>query len=109
MYALAEALNIALAHAVGIMEMLWQHAAATTPRGDIGSLPDRAIAEAVGWKKDPTLLTKALVEKGWLDANEEHRLIVHDWPDHCEQTVVKWLQYNGKDFLEVYGVSLENR
>lgn len=108
MYALSEALAVPLAHAVGIMEMLWQHAAQHTPQGDIGSLPDAAIAGAVGWKK-PTQLTDALISSGWLESNSAYRLIVHDWPDHCEQSVVKWLEYNRKDFLPIYGVSLENR
>ncbi len=108
-YALAEALKIPLPHAVGILEMLWQHAAQFTPRGDIGSLPDSAVAQAVGWNKKAPLLTAGLVSSGWLENSSEYRLIIHDWPEHCEQAVVKWLEYNGKDFLPIYGQSLENR
>lgn len=109
MYALAEALAIPLPFAVGILEMLWHHAGEVAQRGDIGSLPDRAIAEAVGWPKKPTLLIDGLVSAKWLDRDADHRLIIHDWPEHCEQSVIKWLEYNHKSFLRIYGYSLENR
>jgi hypothetical protein len=109
MYALAEALKIRLPEAVGILEMLWHHANQHTPRGNIGSIPDRAIAECVGWKRSPQSLIDGLVASKWIDKNQEHRLILHDWPDHCEQSSIKWLEYNRLDFLPIYGVSLEKR
>ncbi len=109
MYALAEALQIPLPFAVGLMEMLWHHAGEVAQRGDIGSLPDRAIAEAVGWPKKPEKLIEGLLSARWLDADAEHRLIIHDWPEHCEQSVIKWLEYNRKSFLRIYSYSLENR
>ena len=108
-YALAESLGVPLYAAVGILEMLWHHANQYTPRGDIGSLPDTAIAESVAWNKKPRLLIDGLVSSKWLELNEEYRLIVHDWPDHCEQSAIKWLEYNHADFLPIYGVSLEKR
>jgi hypothetical protein len=108
-YALAKILGVPLYSAVGILEMLWHHANQHTPRGDIGSLPDEAIAESVSWTKKPSILMDALLASRWLDADEEHRLIIHDWPDHCEQSSIKWLEYNHTNFLPVYGVSLEKR
>jgi hypothetical protein len=109
MYSLAKLLKIRLPEAVGIMEMLWHHANQHTPQGDIGSLPDEAVAEAVAWDRKPEILIDALVSSRWIERNEEFRLILHDWPDHCEQSSVKWLEYNHKSFLPIYGVSLENR
>lgn len=108
-YALATCLNIPLAHAVGILEMLWHHAARFTPQGDIGSLPDYAIAAAVEWKKKPNMLVEALTVTGWFDRDEHHRLILHDWPEHCERTVHKFLDYNKKTFLPIYGESKEKK
>lgn len=108
-YALAEALDIPLYAAVGILEMLWHFAAQSTPRGDIGSLPASAIASGVEWKKKPIALLEALEKCHWLDRDENNRLVLHDWPQHCDQTVVKLLEYQDKDFLSYYGNSLENR
>lgn len=103
MHRLAEALDVPLPMAVGIMEMLWHHAAQHAPEGDIGSLPDVAISMAVFWPHDHERLINGLVESNWLERHDLYRLIIHDWPDHCEQSVKKWLDRNQKSFLPVYG------
>lgn len=110
-YALARILNINLAHAVGILEMLWQFCADNLPQGDIGAAPDSDIAGAVGWVKRPALLIEALCapECRWLEKDESHRLIVHDWPDHAEYEVCRKLLNSGKDFLAIYGKSARDR
>lgn len=105
-YALAKALSIRLAEAVGLLEMLWHQTSQLTPRGDIGSLPDEAIARGMDWHKKPSVLIEALIKQGWINSNEDHRLIVHDWPDHCDDYVKKQLRRASKDFLCVYGKSL---
>jgi hypothetical protein len=99
---LAAKLGVPLSHAVGIMEMLWHYAGIETPQGDIGTAKDIEIAVAVDWSKKPSILIEALIETGWLDRDEKYRLIVHDWPDHAEQAVKKWLERNRKEFLPVY-------
>ena len=106
-YALAEALTIPLPYAVGILEMLWHHTAQYTPRGDIGSLPDIAIAQACAFTRKPHILIDALIECRWLDRDPDYRLIVHDWPQHCEASVRKWLDRNQKEMLPVYGKCLD--
>lgn len=108
-YALAEYLSIPLYSAVGILEMMWHHAAQVTPMGDLGSIPDKAIAAAIDWAKKPELLVDGLIACGWLNVHDSCRFYIHDWPTHCEQSVIKFLEYNHKDFLPIYGVSLENR
>jgi hypothetical protein len=107
MYALAEALTIPLPYAIGIMQLLWEHAGQHTPRGDIGSLPDDSIKQACCFARKAHILIDALVESRWIDRHDEYRLVIHDWPDHCEQSVKKWLEYNGKTFLPIYGNSRE--
>lgn len=103
MFALAEALKVPLSQAVGIMEMLWQFTADHCPRGNVGSIPDAAIAQSVAWSKKSTVLIEALCEVGFLERNAAHRLIIHDWPDHAESSVCKKLSRSGKDFLPSYG------
>ena len=100
MDALCELLNVPRAHAVGIMEMLWQYTADKTPQGDIGKASDRAIANAVGWDRDPSELIESLISVRWLDRSEEHRLVVHDWSEHCEDSVRKWLRYRKLPFIQ---------
>lgn len=108
MHALASALGIRLYSAVGIMEMLWHYTGQHTPEGDIGSVPDAEIASAVSWEKKPEKLVSALVDSNWVNRHEKYRLYVHDWPDHCEQSVRKWLDRNRKKFLPVYGQSTDS-
>jgi hypothetical protein len=88
--------------------MLWQFTARFAPQGDIGKHTDKAIAAAVGWKR-PTgargvtpecRLSDALVDAGWLDRCEVLRLIVHDWKDHCDQSVARYLSRHKLDFVQ---------
>lgn len=69
--------------AVGLLERLWHTAATSAPRGDIGRFSDDLICEMVGWHGESTTLIGLLLECGWLDPSDEHRLIVHDWAQHC--------------------------
>jgi len=67
--------------------LLWHLTAREAPAGNIGKLPDEDIAYSIGWRGDPADLIKALVESGWIDEDTEHRLLIHDWPEHCEDAV----------------------
>lgn len=100
---LAKQLGVKLPYAVGLMEMLWHYAGQETPRGNVGVATDIEIAAACGWDKKPGILIEALIESRWLDRSSEHRLIVHDWPDHADNSVKKWLERNRKSFLPEYG------
>src|SRR5689334_24943015 len=96
---LAEELNVPLPYAVGILEMLWHTTAKYAPQGNIGKWDDSFIAERVGWKKKPDVLIRALVSTHWLEEDPEHRLLVHDWHDHADQTVERALVRKGLPFL----------
>lgn len=79
---------VAIAMAAGVLEVMWQFTAKYAPQGDIGRWRDEDIAEAVGWPVGGApALVEALVEERWLDRSAEHRLLVHDWPEHCEDGV----------------------
>lgn len=96
---LAALLNIEIFSAVGILEMLWHFTAKFAPCGDIGKHSDAAIAEAVHWRvrsgsagvATGVRLRSALVEAGFLDTCLCHRLVVHDWPDHADQSVTRMM------------------
>lgn len=86
---LKDRLSTSLPVAVGVLEMLWHMTAQYAPAGDIGRFSNSAIARAVGWDEpnDADALIKRLVEARFLDESKEHRLIVHDWPDHAEDSI----------------------
>jgi hypothetical protein len=71
----------------GLLERLWQAAAKDAPRGDIGKFTDEEIAEAVGWLGAAEALLEILIAEGWLDRSTEHRLLIHDWPEHAPNWV----------------------
>jgi len=110
MHDLSERIKMPLFAAVGIMESLWHYAGDFSPRGDIGRASETAIARALDWRKKPADLLVALVESKWLDEDPEHKLIVHDWPDHAQDWVKKKLArmkpVRTVDWLPVYGQSL---
>ena len=94
--------------AVGILELLWHFTAEFAPQGNIGKFSDYAIAKAVGWEKHSgkagvtteLWLSSALVTSKWLEPHSIHRLIVHDWPDHSDQSVARKLARQKLDFVQ---------
>ncbi len=105
--ALARRLSVPIYSAIGILESLWHFVAEFTPEGDLGRFSDVAIADAVGWAEDPEDFVEALVEVGWLERNTEHRIIVHHWNQHAEDSVRKFLNRHRKGFLPIYGQSTD--
>lgn len=71
----------------GLLQDLWDFTAANATAGDIGKFSDDEIAHELEWRGEPRELLEALVARRWLDVHSEHRLVVHDWPDHCEDWV----------------------
>ena len=53
MRALARALCVSRAHAVGIMECLWHFTANYAPNGSLAKFTEEEIAEAVTWEDAP--------------------------------------------------------
>lgn len=100
MYDLAQRLKIHRMMAVGMMECLWHAAARHTPHGNLGRYPDSWIADQMSWKGTPSLLVEALVSSGWLDVHEKHRLLLHDWPEHCESSVHQLLKKKKELFAD---------
>lgn len=83
---------------VGLLEMLWLGTATNCPEGDIGRFTNEEIAIICDWDGDPDQLVTGLVGCGWLDESVEHRLVVHDWEDHCPSFVKGSLARHGRSF-----------
>ncbi|HPO07385.1 MAG TPA: hypothetical protein PLZ55_01855, partial [bacterium] len=47
---------------------------------------------------DADALIEALVAEAWLDEHPVHRLVVHDWHDHCEDYLKKRVERAGLTF-----------
>lgn len=84
---LATTLDVPLYAALGLLECLFHLTAQYARRGDIGRYSNRIIADRCFWDGDPDTLIAALIECRWLDEHPEHRLVLHDWNVHADNTV----------------------
>lgn len=84
--ALADALGIMDCFALGILEAFWHHVTAYYPDGEITDMKPRVMARSIRYTGDADELVAAFVEAGLIDQDGE-RLLVHDWPDHCNDAV----------------------
>lgn len=72
-------LGVSRKEVVGVLELLWIATQTNARRGDIGRYTNEEIAIECDWEGDPDHLIESLVESGWLDPCDRHRLVVHDW------------------------------
>ncbi len=93
---LAMKLGIDPCFALGLMEALWNVGAAQAPAGDIGRLTDDDIAMEILYSGDPAVLIEAMVYAVYLDRHPKHRLIVHDWHIHSDDTTDNKLARAGR-------------
>lgn len=68
--------------AAGMLISLWTWAIQNAYDGDLALCTPRAIAEACTYKKKPQKLLEALVNSGWIDADEDS-LKLHDWEEYA--------------------------
>lgn len=97
---LAARLNCRRPEALGYLRLLWDFTADVAPRGDVGKHPDGAIAGACDWPGKADEFVAALVASRWIDLDPTHRLLIHDWRDHCERWVKLKLERLGLAFAE---------
>src|SRR5262245_2197278 len=97
--ALMRILGMSKREAVGTLELLWHFTGRFAPQGDIGRYKDVEIASAVDWPGKPALLIAGLVRTKFLVRHSAYRLVVHDWHDHADEAVKKYLSRASKPFL----------
>jgi hypothetical protein len=92
------------AEALGIVEALCNHfAPRSAPQGNVGRCTNREIADGCYSTRDADTLVHALVESRWLDEHPEQRLLIHDWKEHADESVRKWLIRNKLPWLTPSG------
>ena len=80
----------------GLLQALWDMTTENAPLGDIGRFTDEEIAAGIEWPLERAEeLVQALVYTHWLDEHDGHRLVVHDWHEHCEEWLRKRLERMG--------------
>jgi len=102
-YALMAALKISRREALGLLTLLWDFTGQYAPDGSIGRFTNSVIASAVEWDTERSdEMVGHLVRTGWLDEMDDQnvRLLVHDWADHCESWVKKRLQREKREFVQ---------
>jgi hypothetical protein len=93
-------LDIPEPYALGLLAKMWEWVSKYTPSGDIGKYSDAIIASKIGWPDEPSRLIRGMVDAKWLDENQSYRLLVHDWPQHCEDSVHAQLARQGLLFAD---------
>lgn len=83
LYDLCDRLQCSRPAAIGYLELMWAGASEHAPAGNIGKFTDGAIAKWCDWTGDPADFVAAMVESRWIDEDAKHRLVVHDWAEHC--------------------------
>jgi hypothetical protein len=92
-------LNLGKCHTMGMLEAMWHATISSARNGAIGiAMSDEDIAIELEWPGDPGELIDALIECKWLDSDPAHRLLVHDWPDHCPNFIKAEFKKYGKQF-----------
>jgi hypothetical protein len=106
--ALGARLGLKRYQVAGILETMWAFAAGYAKRGDVGRHSNAALAAAIEWEGDADDLVDALVAEGWLDRCACHRLRIHHWPDHADQTVRRSEEVKKHGFLPCYADDASN-
>jgi hypothetical protein len=83
-------LGLALWQCRGLLDTLWKFARDNAPDGNIGRYSAEEIAVGIDWQESPSDLVNVLVATKWAD-RVDGKLLIHDWPDHCEDSVHRQL------------------
>ena len=83
--ALAQALGVNQAWAVGILAALWTWSIRNAPTGDLSGVSDKAIARACFWERGAGRLVDALTRCGWLDPDRR----LHHWQDYAGRLLAR--------------------
>lgn len=97
--ALKAELQLTKFQALGLLEALWHFTGRFAPRGNIGRFSDRQIETWLEWSGDSGAAIQALTATGWIDPDDDHRLVIHDWHHHADSTTKKQLGRTKESFV----------
>lgn len=96
---LADALGIMDCFALGVMEAFWHHVAAYYMDGDITNMKPSVMARSIRYSGNAEELLEAMIAAGFVD-RVDGRLLVHGWPEHCNDAVHMALARAHKHFAD---------
>jgi hypothetical protein len=102
---LAQELGMMPCQALGVLEALWHTTAELAPSGNIGRLPNQAIAMEMFYEGDADMLIDVLIRTRHLESHPEHRLIVHDWTLHVDHNTKRKVERRGQQMIANDGSS----
>lgn len=74
-------LKIEAPHAMGLVCNLWLWAVDNASDGDLSEFSAEELSEVCGYKKDPIVFLKAMVDAGFIDKKGKRKQI-HDWSEY---------------------------
>src|SRR3990167_4085097 len=83
---------------IGILEGIWLFTLKNAYLGDIGKYTDEEISFGIEYEGDQNSLISALVDTRWLDRDDTHRLIIHNWKEHIPQYLRRKAERNKEEF-----------
>lgn len=97
--ALKAELKLSKFQALGLLEALWHFTGRFAPRGNIGRFTDRQIETWLEWEGEEGAAIQSLTATGWIDPDNVHRLVIHDWHHHADSTTKKQLGRTKETFV----------
>lgn len=95
---LAKAMGKPTYAALGLMEAIIHWSAKYAPCGNVGKYADIEIEEAIGWDDAEGTMVPILIDAGFLEFHPDHRVVIHDWFDHADDSVHMALARAGEVF-----------
>jgi len=96
---LAGRLHICPPFAMGLLEALWHWTAKYKPSGDVTGTSPELFAASIRYAGDAAQLWNALIATRLLD-QVDGRVLVHDWSQHADDAVRKYLYRAGANFAD---------
>lgn len=88
-YAVADALDVDPAHALGLIVSFWLWALDNTPSGSLEGISNRMIARAAQWSGNADEFVETLKTAEFLDETPDGELELHDWQEYTGALIGK--------------------
>jgi hypothetical protein len=69
------------------LHYLWWWSLDYAESGDLTRFAHDELEAVMEWEGEPGLLVAALIDAGFLEVTEDHRLLIHDWAEHAGKLI----------------------
>jgi hypothetical protein len=99
-FQLATALGIPECYSLGVLDSIWEWAGHYRPHGELTGVSPSFIARAIHYPGNGDELFQILIDVRFIDQLADGRLLIHDWPEHSENSVHQYLKNRGELFAD---------